>query len=210
VHTRKALSVGQSHHSLRRDPSHWLYPAPRRSGLRPRQARACTAPCAHIAALPDALQSRCGPGDVQGEQPGDRVDQLDPSAGALLKRLSGAITNRATEAPSFKARSSMHATCCGAALACAASLHSEERGALTGRPVALCQGAPHKLTARERVADRAGRLAVPRMRALLEEASAMRDAESEAAVAALAAKYQVDQRLLRLVLRHNKLPPRPQ
>jgi len=48
------------------------------------------------------------------------------------------------------------------------------------------------------------------MRALLEEASAMRDAESEAAVAALAAKYQVDQRLLRLVLRHNKLPPRPQ
>jgi len=66
------------------------------------------------------------------------------------------------------------------------------------------------LTARERVADRAGRLAVPRMRALLEEASAMRDAESEAAVAALAAKYQVDQRLLRLVLRHNKLPPRPQ
>lgn len=73
----------------------------------------------------------------------------------------------------------------------------------------LPQDAPHTLTAQERQANLSGRLAVPRLRALLEEAAAASAAGSEPDVAALAARYRVDERLLRLVLRHNRLPPRP-
>lgn len=54
-----------------------------------------------------------------------------------------------------------------------------------------------------------GRLAVPHLRALLEEAAAASAAGSEPDVAALAARYQINERLLRSVLRHNKLPARP-
>lgn len=72
----------------------------------------------------------------------------------------------------------------------------------------MSQGAPHTLTAAERLANKAGRLAVPHLRALLEEAGAAQEDGSEPDVAALAAKYCIDEHLLCLVLRYNKLPPR--
>ena len=50
---------------------------------------------------------------------------------------------------------------------------------------------------------------MPHLRALLEETAAASAAGSEPDVAALAARYGMDERLLRSVLRHNRLPARP-
>ena len=85
----------------------------------------------------------------------------------------------------------------------------ERSSFITAPQTPLSQDAPHTLTAQERQANLSGRLAVPHLRALLEEAAAASEAGSEPDVAALAARFRIDERLLRLVLRHNKLPPRP-